>query len=68
MPTDIERREVARSRVTEARRALDRAIWALSVPGPDWDGAMRAARDCAEVCHALELRLQFEGLEERGTK
>lgn len=36
MPTDTERREVARSCVTEARRALDRAIWALSVPEPDW--------------------------------
>lgn len=26
----------AREAVTEARRALDRAIWALSVPEPDW--------------------------------
>lgn len=36
MPTNDERREAARSRVTEARRALDRAMWALSVPEPDW--------------------------------
>lgn len=36
MISDSERREVARSRVTEARRALDRAMWALSVPEPDW--------------------------------
>lgn len=36
MTTDSDRREVARSRVTEARRALDRATWALSVPEPDW--------------------------------
>ena len=36
MPTDTERREAARSRVAEARRALDRAMWALSVPEPDW--------------------------------
>lgn len=36
MISDSERREVARSRVTEARRALDRATWALSVPEPDW--------------------------------
>lgn len=36
MISDSELREVARSRVTEARRALDRATWALSVPEPDW--------------------------------
>lgn len=60
--------EEAREAVTWARGALDRAMRALSVPGPDWEGAMRAARDCAAVCHALELRLQLEGLEERGTK
>lgn len=45
----------AREAVTEARGALDRAMRALSVPGPDWEGAMRAARDCAEVCQALEF-------------
>lgn len=36
MISDSELREVARSCVTEARRALDRVIWALSVPEPDW--------------------------------
>lgn len=50
----------AREAVTEARRALDRAMRALSVPGPDWDGAVRAARDCAMVCHALEARYWVE--------
>lgn len=51
----------ARDRVTEARRALDRAMRALSVPGPDWEGAERAARDCATMCHALEARCWVEG-------
>lgn len=48
--------EEAREAVTWARGALGRAMRALSVPGPDWEGAMRAARDCAEVCHALEIK------------
>lgn len=60
--------EEAREAVARARGALDRAMRALSVPGPDWEGAMRAARDCAMVCHALETRLWLEKLEERGTK
>lgn len=50
----------AREAVTWARVALDRAMRALSVPGPDWDGAVRAARDCAMVCHALEARYWVE--------
>lgn len=50
----------AREAVTWARVALDRAMRALSVPGPDWDGAVRAARDCAMVCHALEDRYWVE--------
>lgn len=58
----------ARGFVTEARRALDRAMRALSVPGPDWEGAERAARDCATVCHALESRCWIEELKGRGTK
>lgn len=58
----------ARKAVTRARGELDRAMRALCVPGPDWEGAERAVRDCAEMCHTLELRLQLEGLEERGTK
>ena len=52
--------EEAREAVTEAREALDRAMRALSVPGPDWEGAMRAARDCAMACHALESRCWVE--------
>ena len=47
--------------VTEARGALARAMRALSVPGPDWEGAERAARDCALACHALESRCWVEG-------
>lgn len=58
----------ARGFVTEARGALDRAMRALSVPGPDWEGAMRAARGCATVCHELESRCRVEGRKERGTK
>lgn len=54
----------AREVVTWARGALDRAMRALSVPGPDWEGAMRAARDCAAVCHALEVRCWVEGRKE----
>lgn len=50
----------AREAVTWARGALDRAMRALSVPGPDWDGAVRAARDCEMVCHALEARCWVE--------
>lgn len=52
----------ARDRVGEIRDGLRRAMRALSVPGPDWEEAGRAARDCAMVCHALELRLRLEGL------
>lgn len=50
----------AREAVTWARGALDRAMRALSVPGPDWEGAERAARDCAMACHALEARCWVE--------
>lgn len=58
----------AREVVTWARGALDRAMRALSVPGPDWEGAERAARDCAEVCHALGVRCWVEKHEEREAK
>lgn len=51
----------AREAVTRARGALDRAMRALSVPGPDWDAAMRAARDCVTACHELEVRCRVEG-------
>lgn len=54
----------AREAVTWARGALDRAMRALSVPGPDWEGAERAARDCAEVCQALGVRCWVEGRKE----
>ena len=54
----------AREAVTWARGALNRAMRALSVPEPDWDGAVRAARDCAMVCHALEARYWVEMQEE----
>lgn len=50
----------ARERVGEIRAGADRIMRALSVPGPDWDGAVRAARDCAMVCHALEARYWVE--------
>lgn len=53
-----------REAVTWARGVLDRAMRALSVPGPDWDVAVRAARDCAMVCHALEARYWVEKQEE----
>lgn len=58
----------AREAVTWARGALDRAMRALSVPWPDWEGAGRAARDCAMACHALEARCWVEDQRERGTK
>lgn len=58
----------AREAVTWARGALDRAMRALSVPGPDWEGAERAARDCALACHALESRCWVEEQREKGTK
>ena len=50
----------ARERVGEIRAGADRIMRALSVPGPDWDGAVRAARDCAMVCRALEARCWVE--------
>lgn len=60
MPTDNERREVARSRVTEARRALDRATWALSVPEPDW----REVAAEADKVNYLMCRLWAECISE----
>lgn len=55
----------ARDRVTEARRALDRAMRALSVPGPDWYEAADAAGKCVDMCAALENRCFIEGRRER---
>lgn len=48
--------EEARDRVTEARRALDRAMRALSVPGPDWGGAVDALLDASREANELALR------------
>ena len=46
----------ARDRVTEARRALDRAMRALSVPGPDWEGSVDALLDASREANELALR------------
>ena len=48
--------EEARGRVTKARRALDRAMRALSVPGPDWGGAVDALLDASREASGLALR------------
>lgn len=54
----------ARDRVTEARRALDRAMRALSVPGPDWGAAVDALLDASREANELALRCLYE--KERG--
>lgn len=46
----------ARGRVTEARRSLDRAMRALSVPGPDWGAAVGALLDASLEANELALR------------
>ena len=46
----------ARERVGEARRALDRAMRALSVPGPDWGAAAGALLGASGTAHELALR------------
>ena len=48
--------EEARGRVTKARRALDRAMRALSVPGPDWGAAVDALLDASREANELALR------------
>ena len=55
----------ARGRVTEARRALDRAMRALSVPGSDWGAAKEAASECVRMCAELEARCWMEDFERR---
>lgn len=55
----------ARDRVTEARRALDRIMRALCVPGPDWKAAEEAASDCVRMCAELQARCWMEGFERR---
>ena len=52
----------ARDRVGEIRRAIDRAMRALSVPGPDWYEAADAAGKCVDMCAALENQCFIEGL------
>ena len=56
----------ARERVGEIRRALDRAVRSLSVPGPDWGGAVDAllgasadASDLAMKC--LDEKVRGDG-------
>lgn len=55
----------ARDRVTEARRALDRAMRALSVPGPDWERAAVtldwAATLCMELARDCRREAEHEG-------
>lgn len=53
----------ARDRAGEIRRALDRAVRSLSVPGPDWGGAVGAlidasdmTRDLARMCASEERK------------
>lgn len=48
--------EEARESVTWAREALDRAMRALSVPGPDWGGAVDALLDASREANELALR------------
>lgn len=48
--------EEARGRVTKARRALNRAMRALSVPGPDWGAAVDALLDASREANELALR------------
>lgn len=43
----------ARVHVTEARRLLDRAMRALSVPEPDWEGARKSLDWAATLCMEL---------------
>lgn len=55
----------AREAVTWARGALDRAMRALSVPGPDWEGAARAAYECVRLCAELQSRCWLNVWEEK---
>lgn len=45
-----------REAVTWARGALDRAMRALSVPGPDWGAAVDALLDASREANELALR------------
>lgn len=46
----------ARERVGEIRDGLRRAVRALSVPGPDWGGAVDALLDASREANELALR------------
>lgn len=46
----------ARERVGEIRKQLRRAMRALSVPGPDWGGAVDALLDASGTANELALR------------
>lgn len=48
--------EEARERAGEIRAALDRAVRALSVPGPDWGGAVDALLEASKEANELALR------------
>ena len=55
----------ARERVGEIRAALDRAMRALSVPGPDWEGAAGALSDAMLAVSYLHGACQMEDFERR---
>ena len=46
----------AREAVTECRGRLSEAMRALSVPGPDWGGAVDALLDASREANELALR------------
>lgn len=48
--------EEARERVGEIRAGADRAMRALSVPGPDWGGAVDALLEASREANELALR------------
>ena len=58
----------ARERVGEIRAALDRAMRALSVPGPDWGAAVDALLDASGEANELALRCLDEKVREVITK
>ena len=57
--------EEARGRVTEIRSALDRAMRALSVPGPDWGTASLEMADACDTARELTRELAAEDFRAR---
>lgn len=55
----------ARDRVGEIRARVDRAMRALSVPGPDWGGAVDALSDAMLAVSYLHGACQMEDFERR---